>query len=77
MCPTGAIFADELRGASERHHGQPPPRRRNGVALSRVSLLSNTQRFQLRIEGGPLHCSRRCKLIDYAFSSAARFLAAS
>ena len=56
-----AMFANERRGTIHLDHGEPPAGGRDGVAFSRVGLLSNPQCVQLRLEGAPIDDLGRCK----------------
>src|SRR5229473_1737645 len=49
-----AVRANQRDAGVHLHHRQPPAGCRNGVALSCVSLLSDPQFVQLRLEGAPI-----------------------
>jgi hypothetical protein len=79
-------FANERCGAIPLDHGKPSAGGRNAVAFSCVSLLSNQQCVQLRLEGAPIDYFGRSKFISHdvfivlslanlghAFASASRF----
>jgi hypothetical protein len=48
------MFADERCRTIHLDHGEPSAGGRNGVAFSCVSLFSNPQCVQLRLEGAPI-----------------------
>src|ERR1700689_4424306 len=48
------MFADERCRTLHLDHGEPSACGRNGIAFFRVSLFSNPQRVQLRLEGAPI-----------------------
>ena len=59
------MLANERSGTIHLDHGEPSASGRNCIAFPCVGLLSNPQRVQLRLEGGPIDYFGCSKFISH------------